>query len=98
MRKFLRLALRAIWLGAEFLLIDADFALLALRHGGSPPLRARMLWLQRSCRRVLRGLGVGIESSGPCPRDGLLVSNHLSYLDILVLATLTPAVFVSKSE
>lgn len=61
-------------------------------------MRARVLWLQRSSRRVLRVLAVEIESTGPCPHDGLLVSNHLSYLDILVLSTLTPAVFVSKSE
>src|SRR6267143_693890 len=98
MRKFVRLALRSVWLCAELLLINADFVFLVLRHGGSPPLRARMLWLRRSCRRVLRVLAVAIESTGPCPHDGLLVSNHLSYLDILVLGTLMPAVFVSKSE
>ena len=98
MRKFVRFALRSVWLCAELLIINADFALLALRHGGSPPLRARMLWLQRSSRRTLRVMDVEIKTDGPCPRDGLLVSNHLSYLDILVLATLTPAVFVSKSE
>ena len=98
MRKLVRFALRSVWLCAELLLINADFAWLALRHSGSPPLRARTLWLQRSCRRMLRMLAAGIEPEGPCPQDGLLVSNHLSYLDILVLATLTPAVFVSKSE
>jgi len=32
------------------------------------------------------------------PSRGLLVSNHLSYLDILVLSSITPAVFVSKRE
>ena len=42
--------------------------------------------------------GVQIEAHGPPPETGLLVSNHLSYLDILVLAELLPAVFVSKSE
>lgn len=98
MRKSVRLALRSAWLCAELLLITADFALLVLRHMSSPPLRARTIWLQRSSRRVLRLLAAEIESDGPCPHDGLLVSNHLSYLDILVLATLTPAVFVSKSE
>ena len=98
MRKFVRLALRSVWLCAELLLFNVDFAWLTLRSGGSPPLRARTLWLQRSCRRVLRLLAADIEPDGPCPHDGLLVSNHLSYLDILVLATLTPAVFVSKSE
>jgi len=98
MRKLVRFALRSVWLCAELLLINADFAWLSLRHGGAPPLRARTRWLQRSCRRVLHLLSVEIEPDGPCPLDGLLVSNHLSYLDILVLATLTPAVFVSKSE
>ena len=98
MRKFVRLALRSVWLCGQLLFITADFAWLALRHGGSPPLRARTVWLQRSSRRVLRLLEAEIECAGPCPRDGLLVSNHLSYLDILVLTSLTPAVFVSKSE
>ncbi len=98
MRKFVRLALRSVWLCGQLLFITADFTWLALRHGGSAPLRARALWLQRSSRRVLRILAAEIESSGPCPHDGLLVSNHLSYVDILVLNSLTPAVFVSKSE
>src|SRR6185295_331633 len=98
MRRLVRLALRSVWLCGELLLITADFAWLALGHGGSPPQWARMLWLQRSSRRVLRLLAAEIESYGPRPEAGLLVSNHLSYLDILVLTTLTPAVFVSKSE
>lgn len=36
--------------------------------------------------------------TGSIPPAGLLVSNHLSYLDVLVIGSLTPAVFVSKSE
>jgi 1-acyl-sn-glycerol-3-phosphate acyltransferase len=32
------------------------------------------------------------------PKSGLLVANHLSYLDILLLSSLTPCVFVAKSE
>jgi len=32
------------------------------------------------------------------PVRGLLICNHLSYLDILVLSSLTPAVFVSKHD
>jgi 1-acyl-sn-glycerol-3-phosphate acyltransferase len=39
-----------------------------------------------------------VSFTGPVPKSGLLVSNHLSYLDILVIAKITPAVFVSKSE
>jgi 1-acyl-sn-glycerol-3-phosphate acyltransferase len=36
--------------------------------------------------------------TGPIPQNGLLVSNHLSYLDVLVFSALTPAVFVAKQE
>jgi 1-acyl-sn-glycerol-3-phosphate acyltransferase len=32
------------------------------------------------------------------PPDGLLVSNHLSYLDILCYSSVAPCVFVSKAE
>jgi 1-acyl-sn-glycerol-3-phosphate acyltransferase len=46
----------------------------------------------------LRLLNVKIKTNGPVPGRGLVVSNHLSYLDILVLSAITPAVFVSKSE
>ncbi len=36
--------------------------------------------------------------SGTIPTAGLLVCNHLSYLDIVLLAGVAPAVFVAKSE
>lgn len=98
MRKLARLAFRSLSLVAELACAAGDFARLALRHHGSPPLGERALWLHRSSQSVLRLLIPRIETEGPCPRDGLLVSNHLSYLDILVLAAIAPAVFVSKSE
>jgi lyso-ornithine lipid O-acyltransferase len=63
---------------------------------GPPQTRAR--WLQQSCRRTLRVLGTRISTHGQIPHTGLLVCNHLSYLDILVLSALTPAVFVAKRE
>jgi 1-acyl-sn-glycerol-3-phosphate acyltransferase len=37
-------------------------------------------------------------ASGDFPSRGLIVSNHLSYLDILVLSATTPCAFISKSE
>lgn len=57
----------------------------------------------RTCRlwgRVLcRILGIRIRVSGPRPRGTFLVaSNHLSYVDILVLASVYPSVFVAKRE
>jgi len=45
-------------------------------------------------------LGVRREVHGPIPREGvfLVAANHLSYLDILVLASLYPSVFLAKRE
>jgi 1-acyl-sn-glycerol-3-phosphate acyltransferase len=59
---------------------------------------ARALWLQRHSRRTLKIFKLETRVTGPVPTRGLLVSNHLGYLDIFVLASLTPVVFVSKRE
>jgi 1-acyl-sn-glycerol-3-phosphate acyltransferase len=55
-------------------------------------------WLHWICRRVLRAFAVQSTFIGSVPKRGLLVANHLSYLDIVLLASLTPCVFVAKSE
>jgi lyso-ornithine lipid O-acyltransferase len=55
-------------------------------------------WLQCACRRALRVLAVKVESHGEPARGAVIVANHMSYLDILVIAALTPVVFVSKKE
>lgn len=87
-----------MWFAAELLLFGAAFLGHAVRHGGPPPQATRSRWLQWCSRRALRVFAVQLSHTGPLPRSGLLVSNHLSYLDILVLVSLTPAVFVSKSD
>jgi len=61
-------------------------------------LGARAAWLHDWCHFACRVLGVKIHAKGDIPRSGLLVSNHLSYLDIIVLSAIAPAVFVAKSE
>ncbi|MEK7780789.1 MAG: 1-acyl-sn-glycerol-3-phosphate acyltransferase [Verrucomicrobiota bacterium] len=96
--KYSRFLFRAIWFAAELLLFFAAFLGLLLRYSGKPTQAARSRWLQWCSRRTLRVFAVPTNSTGPPPQAGLLVSNHLSYLDILVLVSLTPAVFVSKSE
>jgi len=45
-----------------------------------------------------RRLGVKVAVEGSAPRRGLIVSNHLSYLDILVFASVVPCSFVAKRE
>jgi len=96
--KGFRFTFRAIWFAAELALFVATFTALLLRHGGKLPQLTRSRWLQWCSRRTLRVFSVRFASRGPLPPAGLLVCNHLSYLDILVLVALTPAVFVSKAE
>jgi 1-acyl-sn-glycerol-3-phosphate acyltransferase len=55
-------------------------------------------WLHRFCARGIRGMGIEISVEGAFPVRGAVISNHLSYLDIVVFATLHPCVFVSKEE
>ena len=45
-------------------------------------------------------LSVRRDVEGPVPREGvfLVASNHVSYLDILVLASLYPSLFLAKRE
>jgi 1-acyl-sn-glycerol-3-phosphate acyltransferase len=61
-------------------------------------LERRALWGQAICRRMLSSLGIHYHVEGALPTHGLVVSNHLSYLDILILAAATPCFFVSKME
>lgn len=96
--RLLRFTGRALWFVAELLLFVITFVALLLRHGGQFPQLQRSRWLQWCSRRTLRVFSVRFESQGPLPQAGLLACNHLSYLDILVLVAMLPAVFVSKSE
>lgn len=48
---------------------------------------------------ILSRLAVDVEVVGEFPdRGGILVTNHLGYLDVLVLASLGPTVFVSRAD
>lgn len=58
----------------------------------------RAEWLHRFCARAMRGLGIEIGVDGAFPARGAVISNHLSYVDIVVFAALHPCVFVSKAE
>jgi 1-acyl-sn-glycerol-3-phosphate acyltransferase len=57
-----------------------------------------MAWLHKTCRQLTAQLGWRVTVEGSPPTSGLLVTNHLSYLDILFLSTAVPCVFVSKVE
>lgn len=91
-RSFYRLIV-LLWTAFEAAL---RFVFMKLRGGVQPADRAE--WLHRVCRRALRRLSISVECSGEMPADGLIVANHLSYLDILALSALAPFVFVAKKE
>jgi 1-acyl-sn-glycerol-3-phosphate acyltransferase len=88
-----RLVFRISWLSVE---IFRGVKACRCRGLGASDVHAR--WLHEICRRVLRAFGVHSMVSGPIPARGLLVANHLSYLDIVLLGALTPCVFVAKDE
>jgi 1-acyl-sn-glycerol-3-phosphate acyltransferase len=54
--------------------------------------------IHRFCRRAVKALGVSWSVDGELSLDGAVVSNHLSYLDILLYSAVRPFVMVAKSE
>jgi 1-acyl-sn-glycerol-3-phosphate acyltransferase len=56
------------------------------------------VWIHGWCRRIVRGLGFRCEVEGRIPAGGAVVSNHLSYLDILLYSSVQPFVMVAKTE
>ncbi len=85
-----------LWTSACFaaLLLGTPVAVLV---GRLAAWRARVQ--QRWARGLCRILGVRVRVHGVAPRGAfLLVANHLSYVDILVLGGLFPCAFVAKAE
>src|SRR5215471_485056 len=100
--QFISTALIGIW--RAFAVVF--FSLCALAHNAitlpfvprTRRLHARAAWLHDWCRFACRVLGVRITTRGSMPTSGLLVSNHLSYLDIIVFSSIQRCVFVAKHE
>ena len=55
-------------------------------------------WLQDAASTVLKRIDVTVTAAGDPPPHGLVVSNHLSYLDVLAYASVMPCCFVAKQE
>jgi 1-acyl-sn-glycerol-3-phosphate acyltransferase len=58
----------------------------------------RAQWLHRSGSNIVRALGIRAAARGRAPAHGLVVANHLSYLDIMIFSAIMPCFFVSKAE
>lgn len=89
----LRSLVRSVHLAAYFARYGAE---LLIKRPSTREARAE--WLHRFAASAVRGLGIEIDLDGSFPERGAVISNHLSYLDIIVLAATHPCVFVSKSE
>jgi 1-acyl-sn-glycerol-3-phosphate acyltransferase len=92
----LRAARRAVALGFSLAVCVVRYWLGRLR--GPYTLERRALWLSATARLVLASLGIHSHVEGTLPTRGLIVANHLSYLDIAILSAATPCFFVAKAE
>jgi len=90
---FFRAAWRSVRLAGMFVVAGTE---LAVKQPATREQRAD--WLHRFCARALHGLGIDISVAGTFPEQGAVISNHLSYVDIIVFAALQPCVFVAKAE
>jgi 1-acyl-sn-glycerol-3-phosphate acyltransferase len=92
----LRAARRAVTLCATLFLCILRYWLIRIR--GPLTLQQRALWMQSAGRQVVSSLGIRCTVEGTPPESGLVVSNHLSYLDIVILSAAMPCFFVAKAE
>jgi 1-acyl-sn-glycerol-3-phosphate acyltransferase len=94
--------LRAGWRALSFIVfiscaIAGQLITLAFRPKARTR-RARADWLQWVAMQCVRILHLEITQFGGLPTSGLLVANHLGYIDIILLAAMRPCLFVSKHE
>jgi lyso-ornithine lipid O-acyltransferase len=92
----LRAARRAVVLA--FGLIICLFRSFASRFLGRDSWELRGHWMQESGRLVANLLGIKVTVSGTPPQGGLVVANHLSYLDIVIFGAAFPCNLVAKAE
>ncbi len=98
MRRSFRGAVRLVILLSSLLEVLGRFVLTYIECGGQVSTARRAGWLHASCARIARRLSLVPGVSGTPGGSGLIVSNHLTYLDILVYGAVRPLVFVAKSE
>ena len=87
---------RAVTLALVLALCIVRYWLRRIR--GPLTLEQRAEWLQDAARMILRALGIGSQVEGEPPARGLVVANHLSYLDVIIISAAMPCFFVAKME
>ena len=79
----LRLTVRFLWMAGELVLAALRFAVHCSFRATDAAMSARAAWLQHTSSRLLRIFSTKTRVTGPIPGSGLLVCNHLSYLDVI---------------
>ena len=79
-------------------LADAAWQRLVVTPNGSALAHARAAWLHRWSRIARRVLGLRLDQRGFTPVSGIVVANHTSLLDAILLAAVRPCVFVAGAE
>lgn len=96
--KIVRTFYRLVFLSAH-LLLGAALCVLLLpkdrQKTGNFQKRVIRWWLQ-ACTRIM-GLTIRVHGR-PAPQAAYLVSNHVSWLDVLVIGSIRPVCFLAKSE
>jgi len=95
-KRIVRIAVRGI---GVVLGVTGCLAEFLLQHLGGPlSEQKRIQILQRWSKRILYCMGVTVQTEGSPPAHGLIASNHLSYIDIMVHSTIAPCAFIAKRE
>jgi len=96
---YLRLLRRFILVGLHVLIaaIIAPLFFRSCEDGNLKPFQKKLIqWEMRFCLQLL---GIRVRCSGQIPqKTQLIVSNHISWLDILVIGSTLSSCFLSKSE
>jgi 1-acyl-sn-glycerol-3-phosphate acyltransferase len=95
------LAVRLFRLIRAGLHLFAGLLILVCRYRHQPR-EAQAVIAQRWAEKCLRTLGITLRINGPVPasfqHNTLLISNHISWLDIIALTACTPPRFIAKQE
>ena len=97
MRRSARVLLRVVVLAA--LALSGDVVCRRRMRRSDAPTWTALCFLQGLSRRLIRALGLVVVREGEPPPGGrLFVANHRSYVDIPLVLSHVPAVFLAKSE
>ncbi|MBB5055704.1 1-acyl-sn-glycerol-3-phosphate acyltransferase [Granulicella aggregans] len=91
--RFFRSLTRSLLLVALLLAATVDLWIRRPKYGAGGA-----IWIHGWCRRIVSAMGIKVTVTGWLPESGAVVSNHLSYLDILLYSATRPFIMVAKSE